>query len=39
MIPYKNRAGGVVQGKGPEFKTHYYKKKQKRMQIFPILYI
>jgi hypothetical protein len=24
----KNRAGGVAQGKCPEFKTHYCKKKK-----------
>jgi hypothetical protein len=27
-MPYKNRAGGVAQGKGPEFKPQYHKKKK-----------
>jgi hypothetical protein len=31
---HKNRAGGVVQGEGPEFKPQYHKKK-KRAQIDP----
>jgi hypothetical protein len=26
---HKNRAGGVAQGKGPEFKPQYHKKKKK----------
>jgi hypothetical protein len=26
---HKNRAGGVAQGKGPEFKPQYRKKKKK----------
>jgi hypothetical protein len=27
---YKQRAGGVAQGKGPEFKPQYHKKKKKK---------
>jgi hypothetical protein len=27
---HKNRAGGVAQGEGPEFKPQYCKKKKKR---------
>jgi hypothetical protein len=27
---HKNRAGGVAQGEGPEFKPQYYKKKNKK---------
>jgi hypothetical protein len=27
---YKNRAGGVAQGEGPEFKPQYSKKKKKK---------
>jgi hypothetical protein len=27
---HKNRAGGVAQGEGPEFKSQYRKKKKKR---------
>jgi hypothetical protein len=27
---HKNRAGGVAQGVGPEFKPQYHKKKKKR---------
>jgi hypothetical protein len=26
---HKNRAGGVAQGEGPEFKPQYHKKKKK----------
>jgi hypothetical protein len=33
-MPYKNRAGGVAQGKGPEFKPHYLKKKKKKKSSF-----
>jgi hypothetical protein len=28
-ILHKNRAGGVAQGEGPEFKSKYYKSKTK----------
>jgi hypothetical protein len=27
---HKNKAGGVVQGEGPEFKPQYHKKKRKK---------
>jgi hypothetical protein len=27
-ILHKNRAGGVAQGEGPEFKSQYHKKKE-----------
>jgi hypothetical protein len=27
---YKNRAGGVAQGEGLEFKSQYHKKKKKK---------
>jgi hypothetical protein len=27
----KNRASGVAQGEGPEFKPHYCKKKKKKL--------
>jgi hypothetical protein len=27
---HKNRAGGVSQGEGPEFKPQYHKKKKKK---------
>jgi hypothetical protein len=27
---HKNRAGGVAQGEGPEFKLQYHKKKKKK---------
>jgi hypothetical protein len=33
---YKNRAGGVAQGEGPEFKPQYCKKqKQKQKPVLP----
>jgi hypothetical protein len=36
---HKNRAGGVVQGEGPEFKSQYCKKKViKRLRIKRINY-
>jgi hypothetical protein len=28
---YKNRAGGVAQGGGPEFKPQYSQKKEKKL--------
>jgi hypothetical protein len=31
--PSQNRAGGVAQGEGPEFKPQYCKKKKKENQI------
>jgi hypothetical protein len=31
--PHKNRAGGVAQGEGPEFKHQYRKKKKKKKTI------
>jgi hypothetical protein len=40
--PSQKRAGGVAQGKGPEFKTQYQKKKKKwrqRRQTFLLLLV
>jgi hypothetical protein len=31
--PHKNRAGEVIQGEGPEFKSQYNQKKKKRMTV------
>jgi hypothetical protein len=30
---HKNRAGGVAQGEGPEFKPQYCKKKKKKKKV------
>jgi hypothetical protein len=32
--PFTKRAGGVVQGEGPEFKPQYHKKKKKDRMYF-----
>jgi hypothetical protein len=32
---HKNRAGGMAQGKGPDFKPQYCKKKKKKSKIYP----
>jgi hypothetical protein len=31
---HKNRAGGVAQDEGPEFKPQYHKKKKKKITVF-----
>jgi hypothetical protein len=33
-IFHKNKAGGVAQGEGPEFKPQYCKNKKKKIQWF-----
>jgi hypothetical protein len=30
---HKNKAGGVAQGEGPEFKSHFHKKKKKEIEM------
>jgi hypothetical protein len=30
----KNRAGGVAQGEGPEFKLRYFKKKNRGLRVW-----
>jgi hypothetical protein len=35
---HKNRAGGVAQGEGPEFKSYYRKKKKVNIQLSHIVY-
>jgi hypothetical protein len=35
---HKNRAGGVAQGEGPEFKPQYHKKKKKKNQLMLLLF-
>jgi hypothetical protein len=38
-IPITKRAGGVAQGKGPEFKLQYCKKKKKKKSLLQNLLI